>query len=146
MSISVSLLFAYIRKGNVLCLQRGRSRGCNVFDRVLGLAIILFRSPLEGHGFLSVQCFLNSRMTSVIVTLGHAGSRVILAAQLSLVIFVLREEFAFLFQTFSRNDLPGEAPLSRGRSVFKKKCTTGITSSRTRANAQLRMCTVSRGH
>ena len=34
--------------------------------------------------------------------------------------FVLREEFAFLFQTFSRNDLPGEAPLSRGRSVFKK--------------------------
>ena len=29
----------------------------------------------------------------------------------------------FLFQTFSRNDLPGEAPLSRGRSVFKKKLT-----------------------
>ena len=27
----------------------------------------------------------------------------------------------FLFQTFSRNDLPGEASLSRGRSVFKKK-------------------------
>ena len=27
----------------------------------------------------------------------------------------------FLFQTFSRNDLPGEAPLSRGRSVFKKR-------------------------
>ena len=49
MSISVSLLFAYIRKGNVLCLQRGRSRGCNVFDRVLGLAIGLFRSRSEGH-------------------------------------------------------------------------------------------------
>ena len=29
--------------------------------------------------------------------------------------------YIFLFQTFSRNDLPGEAPLSRGRSVFKKK-------------------------
>ena len=27
----------------------------------------------------------------------------------------------FLFQTFSRNDLPGEAALSRGRSVFKKR-------------------------
>ena len=39
-------------------------------------------------------------------------------AQLSFVNFVLREEFALLFQTFSRNDLPGEAPLSRGRSVF----------------------------
>ena len=26
-----------------------------------------------------------------------------------------------MFQTFSRNDLPGEAPLSRGRSVFKKR-------------------------
>ena len=59
-------------------------------------------------------------MTSEIVTLGQAGSTVILAAQLSFVNFVLREEFAFLFQTFSRNDLPGEAPLSRGRSVFKK--------------------------
>ena len=35
--------------------------------------------------------------------------------------FVLREEVAFLFQTFSRNDLPGEAPPSRGRSVFKKR-------------------------
>ena len=60
-------------------------------------------------------------MTSEIVTLGQAGSTVILAVQLSFVNFVLREEFAFLFQTFSRNDRPGEAPPSRGRSVFKKK-------------------------
>ena len=60
-------------------------------------------------------------MTTVIVTMGHAGSSVILAAQLSFVIFVLREEFAFLFQTFSRNDPPGKAPPSRGRSVFKRK-------------------------
>ena len=59
-------------------------------------------------------------MTSEIVTLGQAGSTVILAAQLSFVIFVLREEFAFLFQTFSRNDPPGKAPPSRGRSVFQK--------------------------
>ena len=66
-------------------------------------------------------CFFNSRLTSVIVSLGHAGSTVILAAQLSFVNFVLREEFAFLFQTFSRNDLPGEAPPTRGRSVFKKR-------------------------
>ena len=27
----------------------------------------------------------------------------------------------FLFQTFSRNDPPGQAPPTRGRSVFKKK-------------------------
>ena len=33
---------------------------------------------------------------------------------------MLREEFAFLFQTFSRNDPPGKAPPSRGRSVLKK--------------------------
>ena len=52
--------------------------------------------------------------------MGHAGSTVILAAQLSFVIFVLREEFAFLFQTFSRSDPPGKAPLTRGRYVFKK--------------------------
>ena len=83
------------------------------------------------NGFIWVQtdneaigrtkhCFFNSRLTSVIVSLGHAGSTVILAAQLSFVNFVLREEFAFLFQTFSRNDLPGEAPPTRGRSVFFK--------------------------
>ena len=29
--------------------------------------------------------------------------------------------FAFLFQTFSRNELPGEAPPTRGRSVFKQR-------------------------
>ena len=33
--------------------------------------------------------------------------------------FVLREEFALMFQTFSRTDPPGKAPPSRGRSVFK---------------------------
>ena len=71
-------------------------------------------------GFLSVQCFWNSRMTRAIVTLGQAGSTVILAAQLSFVNFVLREKFVLMFQTFSRNDPPGKAPPSRGRSVFKK--------------------------
>ena len=60
-------------------------------------------------------------MTSEIVTLGQAGSTVILAAQLSFVIFVLRDEFAFMFQTFSRNYPLGKAPPSRGRSVFLKK-------------------------
>ena len=34
-------------------------------------------------------------------------------------VFVLREEFAFLFQTFSRSDPPGKAPLTRGRYVFR---------------------------
>ena len=84
------------------------------------------------NGFIWVQtdneaigrtqhCFFNSRLTSVIVSLGHAGSTVFLAAQLSFVNFVLREEFAFLFQTFSRSDPPGKAPLTRGRYVFQKE-------------------------
>ena len=34
---------------------------------------------------------------------------------------VLREEFAFLFQTFSGSDPPGQAPPTRGRYVLKKK-------------------------
>ena len=34
---------------------------------------------------------------------------------------MLREEFAFLFQTFSRSDPPGKAPLTRGRYVLKKE-------------------------
>ena len=78
------------------------------------------------HGFLKLSraqniVFSILDLTSVIVSLGHAGSTAFLAAQLSFVNFVLREEFAFLFQTFSRNDLPGEAPPTRGCSVFKKK-------------------------
>ena len=35
--------------------------------------------------------------------------------------FVRREEFAFLFQTFSKSEPPGKAPLTRGRYVFQKK-------------------------
>ena len=34
---------------------------------------------------------------------------------------MLREEIAFLFQTFSRSDPPGKAALTRGRYVFQKK-------------------------
>ena len=37
------------------------------------------------------------------------------------MLFVLREEFAYLFQTFFRSDPPGKAPLTRGRYVFLKK-------------------------
>merc|ERR1739848_492049 len=36
-------------------------------------------------------------------------------------VFVLREEFAFSFQSFSRSDPPGKAALTRGRYVFQKK-------------------------
>ena len=35
-------------------------------------------------------------------------------------VFVLRDEFAFSFQTFSRSDPPGKAALTRGRYVFQK--------------------------
>ena len=52
---------------------------------------------------------------------GRADFPVILAAQLLFVFFVLREEFAFLFQTFSRSDPPGKAPLTRGCYVLKKE-------------------------
>ena len=55
------------------------------------------------------------------MTFCQADFPVILAALLLFVFFVLREEFAFLFQTFSRSDPPGKAPLTRGRYVFKKK-------------------------
>ena len=34
-------------------------------------------------------------------------------------VFVLRDEFAFSFQTFSRSDPPGKAALTRGRYVLK---------------------------
>ena len=57
----------------------------------------------------------------VVSLLCQADFPVILAAQLLFVFLVLREEFAFLFQTFSRTDHPGQAPPTRGRSVFKKK-------------------------
>ena len=36
-------------------------------------------------------------------------------------VFVLRDEFAFSFQIFSRSDPPGKAALARGRYVFQKK-------------------------
>ena len=54
-------------------------------------------------------------------TFWQADFPAILAALILFVYSVLREEFASLFQTFSRNDLPGEAALARGRSVFKKE-------------------------
>ena len=36
-------------------------------------------------------------------------------------VFVIRDEFAFLFQSFSRSDPPGKAALTRGRYVFQKR-------------------------
>ena len=55
------------------------------------------------------------------MTFCQADFPVILAAPLLFVFFLLREEFAFLFQTFSRSDPPGKAPLTRGRYVLKKR-------------------------
>ena len=81
----------------------------------------VFGVQTDSQTFGSSKRFLPLSTVRCTRSLGHAGSTVLLAAQLSFVNFVLREEFAFLFQTFSRNALPGEAPLSRGRSVFKKK-------------------------
>ena len=46
--------------------------------------------------------FLELSKTNEIVTLGQAGSTVILAARLSFVIFVLREEFAFVSDLFQK--------------------------------------------
>ena len=54
-------------------------------------------------------------------TFCQADFPAILAALLLFVFSVLREEFASLFQTFSRSDPPGKAPLTRGRYVFQKK-------------------------
>ena len=86
------------------------------------------------HGFLKLSraqniVFSILDLTSVIVSLGHAGSTVFLAAQLSFVNFVLREEFALMFQTFSRTDSTGKRfagspfgePPHEGRALFQKK-------------------------
>ena len=79
----------------LICFKKGRSKR---------KTMRYFRSLLFNVNGLGTRCSLFSRIFS---TFSECP--------------VLREEFAFLFQTFSRNDLPGEAPLSRGRSVFKKK-------------------------
>ena len=48
------------------------------------------------------------KLIIAISLLCQADFPVILAAQLLFVFLVLREEFAFLFQTFSRNDPPAQ--------------------------------------
>ena len=70
----------------------------------------------------------------------RADFPVILAAQLLFVFFVRREEFAFLFQTFSRSDPPGKAPLTRGRYVFQKK------KKKKKKNVEQRMKEVTLAH
>ena len=65
--------------------------------------------------------FCSAEIFSTYLHQSRADFPVILAAQLLLVFFVRREEFAFLFQTFSRSGPPGKAPLTRGRDVFKKR-------------------------
>ena len=65
--------------------------------------------------------FCSAEIFSTYLHQSRADFPVILAAQLLFVFFVRREEFAFLFQTFSRSDPPGKAPLTRGRYVFQKR-------------------------
>ena len=70
-------------------------------------------------GSLACRSFPHRQADEIFATFFHQGRDFFV--QLSSVTSVLREEFAFLFQTFSRNDPPGKAPPSRGRSVFKKR-------------------------
>ena len=79
----------------------------------------IFTTSLHQGRVLFVHLLLHLSFAEM--TFCQADFPVILAAQLLFVFFVLREEFAFLFQTFSRNDPPGQAPPSRGlMSYFKK--------------------------
>ena len=75
-----------------------------------------YRSLIPSPVFLS-----SAEIFSTYLHQSRADFPVILAAQLLFVFFVRREEFAFLFQTFSRSDPPGKAPLTRGRYVLKKR-------------------------
>ena len=68
-------------------------------------------------GFLSVQCFWNARMTSEIVTLGQAGSTVILAAQLSLWEFCATRRIRF-----DVSDLFQNRPSWKGAAVAGPFC------------------------
>ena len=60
-----------------------------------------------------------SRLVSLNFQSGRLSSNSCSAALIC--VFVLREAFAFLFQTFSRSGPPGQAPPTRGRYVFKKR-------------------------
>ena len=55
------------------------------------------------------------RIVSLYIQSGRLSSNSCSAALIC--VFVLREEFVFLLQTFSRSDPPGKAPPTRGRYV-----------------------------
>ena len=80
---------------------------------------------------------MHSWTAEFLYTFWQADFPAILAALILFVYSVLREEFASLFQTFSRNDLPGEAALLRGRYVFKKKRKSRRRYIRERASQSL---------
>ena len=80
----------------------------------------IFPTTYSVTGFSASTVF--ARLDRIVSRHILSGSRTSNSCSAALTcVFVLREEFAFLFQTFSRSDPPGKAPLTRGRYVFQKK-------------------------
>ena len=81
------------------------------------------------YGLFFVVSFLNTisgifcsaEIFSTYLHQSRADFPVILAAQLLFVFFVRREEFAFLFQTFSRSDPPGKKKKKRKTTLEEKE-------------------------
>ena len=81
---------------------------------------VSYQQPYSVTGFSESTVFARlDRIVSRHILSGSLTSNSCSAALTC--VFVLREEFAFLFQTFSRSDPPGKAPLTRGRYVIKKE-------------------------
>merc|ERR1712159_744153 len=79
-----------------------------------------YQQPYSVTGFSESPVFAHlDRIVSRHILSGSLTSNSCSAAPTC--VFVLREEFAFLFQTFPRSDPPGKAPLTRGRYVFSRE-------------------------
>ena len=79
-----------------------------------------YQQPYSVTGFSESTVFAPlDRIVSRHILIGSLTSNSCSAALAC--VFVLRDEFAFSFQTFSRIDPPGKAALTRGRYVFQKK-------------------------
>merc|ERR1712078_377040 len=79
-----------------------------------------YQQPYSVTGFLESTGFaLLDRIVSRHILSGSLTSNSCSAARTC--VFVLRDEFAFSFQSFSRSDPPGKAALARGRYVFQKR-------------------------
>ena len=102
--------------------QRARWR-CQVGGRHLPIVSYgqSYSQPYSDTGFSAPTIFSLSSAVFFLLNFCSAEIYTSFLHKKGWDLFVHCEEFASLFQTFSRNDLPGEAALARGRYVFQKK-------------------------